>query len=181
MTRPKSQPDTIVLDNRYGRWTTSPQMLDVLMGKLLPASPKQLRQYFIHERLGGDVERDTYQDVRDVSSLLVMIADTSSVEHILSMGEMNLSKWERQWDKLDAERAAIWAAEDAALEREKLRQEMVYIPHPYVGETIWECDACGLTDRAWNYVEDQHPLRVWVHPETPGDPNEYRSEDDHRE
>jgi hypothetical protein len=171
----------IILTNKYGRWRSTPANLDLVMDKMLPASVKQLRQYFVHEVCGGDTERGQYTDIAELSALLVMIADCRPDGMIAEMQRPRWGQWEEHWDRLDAERAEIYAQEDAIAERDRKQAIWRGVPHPYVGDTIWECQTCGLTDRAWEWFGAPGETKYWVHPETPGDPNEYREEDDDRQ
>jgi hypothetical protein len=60
--------DTITLVNKHGTFTTSPMGLDLTISRELPASPVALRA-----RL-AELTMDDYDDIRNVSSFLIMLA-----------------------------------------------------------------------------------------------------------
>lgn len=65
-----NRPQRIAFTSNHGTYETTPEALDLMMSKFLPASPEQLRQ-ILSER-APDID---YSDVRSVSALLVVLAE----------------------------------------------------------------------------------------------------------
>jgi hypothetical protein len=64
-----SRPQRIRFTSDHGAYETTPEALDLMMSKFLPASPEQLRQV-LSERSEVD-----YSDVHSVSALLLVLAE----------------------------------------------------------------------------------------------------------
>jgi hypothetical protein len=60
----------VSITHAHGTFTTTTSALDLMISRHLPASPEQLRRV-----LNASTDAHLYDDLRDVSELLIMLAD----------------------------------------------------------------------------------------------------------